>query len=207
MEELYTRNQQMKEQQKILTENIKTLENRLRAGLCDRCTVTQEVAKKRQQDFETMQLQSMQHMTLMGKSQEVTGSTPTGRHKQLKKENKMLRDEARSLRAALDQSGRSSGGPADVKPNASPDLSHHSLNPHSLTPHSLTPHSLTPHSLTPHSLAPHLISRALGRSSSQAAEGDVTVKWRRRRDWTQCQEPYKPLPNSWKNPPLNSDRR
>ncbi|KAK7884685.1 hypothetical protein WMY93_027808 [Mugilogobius chulae] len=114
MEELYTRNQQMKEQQKILTENIKTLENRLRAGLCDRCTVTQEVAKKRQQDFETMQLQSMQHMTLM-----------VADINNLKKENKMLRDEARSLRAALESHSEEQIQPGSPpgKPRTSVSLS------------------------------------------------------------------------------------
>lgn len=39
---------------------------RLRAGLCDRCTVTQEVAKRRQQEFEVSQMQTIQHITLLG---------------------------------------------------------------------------------------------------------------------------------------------
>lgn len=39
---------------------------RLRAGLCDRCTVTQEVAKKRQQEYEASQIQSLQHISMMG---------------------------------------------------------------------------------------------------------------------------------------------
>ncbi|KAF3859796.1 hypothetical protein F7725_000051 [Dissostichus mawsoni] len=63
MEDLFTKNQQMKEQQRLLTENIKTLENRLRAGLCDRCTVTQEVAKRRQQEFEASQIQSLHNLS------------------------------------------------------------------------------------------------------------------------------------------------
>ncbi|XP_034060949.1 uncharacterized protein rbbp8l isoform X2 [Gymnodraco acuticeps] len=65
MEDLFTKNQQMKEQQRLLTENIKTLENRLRAGLCDRCTVTQEVAKRRQQEFEASQIQSLHNLSLL----------------------------------------------------------------------------------------------------------------------------------------------
>ncbi|XP_053705869.1 uncharacterized protein rbbp8l [Synchiropus splendidus] len=109
MEELFTRNQQMKEQQRILTENIKTLENRLRAGLCDRCTVTQEVAKRRQQEFEVSQIQSLQHITLL-----------VGEMSHLKKENRRLREENGTLRAALKGNGDLH---TDIKPGSSPDLS------------------------------------------------------------------------------------
>ncbi|XP_018534740.1 nucleoprotein TPR isoform X3 [Lates calcarifer] len=115
MEELFTRNQQMKEQHRLLTENIKTLENRLRAGLCDRCTVTQEVAKRRQQEYEASQIQSLQHLSLMA-----------GEMNNLKKENKRLRDEIRNLRAAMEgHSDHSSNSSSiiEVKPNSSPDLS------------------------------------------------------------------------------------
>ncbi|XP_044207373.1 uncharacterized protein rbbp8l [Thunnus albacares] len=116
MEELFTRNQQMKEQQRLLTENIKTLENRLRAGLCDRCTVTQEVAKRRQQEFEVSQMQSLQHISLLA-----------GEMNNLKKENRRLRNEIGNLRAALDR-GHSDHSPnssitTEVKPNSSPDIS------------------------------------------------------------------------------------
>ncbi|XP_019718728.1 uncharacterized protein rbbp8l isoform X3 [Hippocampus comes] len=106
MEELFTKNQQMKEQQRLLTENIKTLENRLRAGLCDRCTVTQEVAKRRQQEFEVSQMQTIQHITLLA-----------GETNALKKENRRLRDEIDHLREALNHT------PLEAKPNTSPDLS------------------------------------------------------------------------------------
>lgn len=114
MEELFTRNQQMKEQQRLLTENIKTLENRLRAGLCDRCTVTQEVAKRRQQEFEVLQMQSLQHITLLA-----------GEMTNLKKENKRLKDEIGTLRAMLNNTEHSpnSSGTIDVKANSSPELS------------------------------------------------------------------------------------
>lgn len=116
MEELFTKNQQMKEQQRLLTENIKTLENRLRAGLCDRCTVTQEVAKRRQQEYETSQIQSLQHISLLA-----------GEMNNLKKDNKRLRDEIRNLRAAHNRghSDHSSNSTTttEVKPNSSPDLS------------------------------------------------------------------------------------
>ncbi|XP_040919953.1 RBBP8 N-terminal-like protein isoform X3 [Toxotes jaculatrix] len=115
MEELFTRNQQMKEQQRLLTENIKTLENRLRAGLCDRCTVTQEVANRRQQEFEASHIQTLQHISRL-----------VGEMNSLKKENKRLRDEIRNLRAALEgHSDHSSNSSTvtEVKPNSSPDLS------------------------------------------------------------------------------------
>ncbi|XP_034733868.1 RBBP8 N-terminal-like protein isoform X2 [Etheostoma cragini] len=115
MEELFTKNQQMKEQQRLLIENIKTLENRLRAGLCDRCTVTQEVAKRRQMEFEASQIQSLQHISLLA-----------GEMTNMKKENKRLRDELRNLRAALeahsDHSSNRSNTP-DIKPTSPPDYS------------------------------------------------------------------------------------
>ncbi|XP_070825159.1 DNA endonuclease RBBP8 isoform X4 [Chaetodon trifascialis] len=114
MEELFTKNQQMKEQQRLLTENIKTLENRLRAGLCDRCTVTQEVAKRRQQEFEASQIQSLQHISLLA-----------GEINNLKKENKKLKEEISNFRAALeDHSDHSSISctSTEVKPNISPEL-------------------------------------------------------------------------------------
>ncbi|XP_070825157.1 DNA endonuclease RBBP8 isoform X2 [Chaetodon trifascialis] len=115
MEELFTKNQQMKEQQRLLTENIKTLENRLRAGLCDRCTVTQEVAKRRQQEFEASQIQSLQHISLLA-----------GEINNLKKENKKLKEEISNFRAALDRdhSDHSSISctSTEVKPNISPEL-------------------------------------------------------------------------------------
>lgn len=116
MEELFTKNQQMKEQQRLLTENIKTLENRLRAGLCDRCKVTQEVAKRRQQEFESSQMQSRQRIALLA-----------GEMGNLKKENKLLREELRNFRVALEKGysdhSNSSSSTADVKPNSSPELS------------------------------------------------------------------------------------
>ncbi|XP_055045054.2 uncharacterized protein rbbp8l [Misgurnus anguillicaudatus] len=92
MEELYNRNQQLREQQRILTENIKQLENRLRAGLCDRCTVTQDVAKKRLQEYESSQLQSLQHISILVSEMNA-----------LKKENDKLKEEVKSLRDRTNQ--------------------------------------------------------------------------------------------------------
>ncbi|XP_054904580.1 uncharacterized protein rbbp8l isoform X2 [Poeciliopsis prolifica] len=114
MEELFTRNQQMKEQQKLLMENIKTLENRLRAGLCDRCTVTQEVAKRRQQEHEALRIQSLQHISLLA-----------GEMTNLRKENLRLKNEIASLRAALEScsehNNNNNNNSVDIKPKLSPD--------------------------------------------------------------------------------------
>uniref|UniRef100_A0A8C5TE26 RBBP8 N-terminal like n=1 Tax=Malurus cyaneus samueli TaxID=2593467 RepID=A0A8C5TE26_9PASS len=65
IEELFAKNHQLREQQKVLKENVKVLENRLRAGLCDRCMVTQELAKKKQNEYETSQFQSLQHIFIL----------------------------------------------------------------------------------------------------------------------------------------------
>lgn len=105
MEELHNRNQQLREQQRILTENIKQLENRLRAGLCDRCTVTQEMAKKRQQDYENSQIQSLQHISLLVSEMNT-----------MKKENDRLRDELKTLR---EPSNRQNG---HVEDTVSPEV-------------------------------------------------------------------------------------
>ncbi|XP_036887709.1 DNA endonuclease RBBP8 isoform X1 [Sturnira hondurensis] len=63
LEEFYTRNQQLREQQKVLHETIKVLEDRLRAGLCDRCAVTEEHMRKKQQEFENIRQQNLKLIT------------------------------------------------------------------------------------------------------------------------------------------------
>ncbi|XP_051518593.1 DNA endonuclease RBBP8-like isoform X2 [Myxocyprinus asiaticus] len=110
MEELYNRNQQMREQQRMLTENIKILENRLRAGLCDRCTVTQDVAKKRQQEYENFQLQSLQHISLL-----VTEMTA------MKKENDRLREQLKILRERTNRQNGHSEDAITPEVKLSPD--------------------------------------------------------------------------------------
>ncbi|XP_012696353.2 DNA endonuclease RBBP8 isoform X1 [Clupea harengus] len=54
LEEFYNKNQLLREQQKALQDNVKVLEDRLRAGLCDRCAVTERHMKKKQGEFETI---------------------------------------------------------------------------------------------------------------------------------------------------------
>ncbi|XP_040209999.1 DNA endonuclease RBBP8 isoform X2 [Rana temporaria] len=63
LEEFYTKNQQLREQQKALHDTIKVLEDRLRAGLCDRCAVTEEHMRKKQQEFENIRQQNMKLIT------------------------------------------------------------------------------------------------------------------------------------------------
>lgn len=63
LEEFFTRNQQLRDQQKVLQETIKILEDRLRAGLCDRCAVTEEHMHKKQQEFENIRQQNLKLIT------------------------------------------------------------------------------------------------------------------------------------------------
>lgn len=63
LEEFFTKNQQLREQQKFLHETIKVLEDRLRAGLCDRCAVTEEHMRKKQQEFENIRQQNLKLIT------------------------------------------------------------------------------------------------------------------------------------------------
>ncbi|KGM00059.1 RBBP8 N-terminal-like, partial [Charadrius vociferus] len=88
IEELFAKNHQLREQQKVLKDNVKVLENRLRAGLCDRCMVTQELAKKKQNEYETSHFQSLQHIFIL--------SNETNR---LREENKSLKEEVKRLRS------------------------------------------------------------------------------------------------------------
>ncbi|XP_021533462.1 RBBP8 N-terminal-like protein [Neomonachus schauinslandi] len=87
VEELCAKNHQLREQQKALKENVRVLENRLRAGLCDRCMVTQELARKKQQEFENSLLQNLQHVFIL-----------TNELNRLQLENETLKEEVKRLR-------------------------------------------------------------------------------------------------------------
>ncbi|XP_018093702.1 RBBP8 N-terminal-like protein isoform X2 [Xenopus laevis] len=106
IEELFSKNHLLREQHKVLNENIKVLENRLRAGLCDRCTVTQELAKKKQQEFENSHLHSLQQISVLAHEM-----------KSLKEENRCLLEELKKLQC-LDNKHHRSFSP-DIK--AAPD--------------------------------------------------------------------------------------
>ncbi|XP_065610329.1 RBBP8 N-terminal-like protein [Cyrtonyx montezumae] len=92
IEELFAKNHQLREQQKILKENVKVLENRLRAGLCDRCMVTQELAKKKQNEYENSHFQSLQHIFIL-----------TNEMSRLKEENKALKEELKRIQSPEDR--------------------------------------------------------------------------------------------------------
>ncbi|NXW64050.1 RB8NL protein, partial [Eurystomus gularis] len=92
IEELFAKNHQLREQQKVLKENVKVLENRLRAGLCDRCMVTQELAKKKQNEYETSHFQSLQHIFIL-----------TNETTRLREENKTLKEELKRLQSPEDK--------------------------------------------------------------------------------------------------------
>ncbi|KAM4691984.1 RBBP8 N-terminal-like protein [Rhinophrynus dorsalis] len=115
IEELFSKNHLLREQQKVLNENIKVLENRLRAGLCDRCTVTQELAKKKQQEFENSLFHSLQQISIL-----------TSEMNSLKEENRSLLEELKKLRC-LDERSRH---PRAFTPetNQSPESPHHLLS-------------------------------------------------------------------------------
>uniref|UniRef100_A0A0F7Z6I1 RBBP8 N-terminal-like protein n=1 Tax=Crotalus adamanteus TaxID=8729 RepID=A0A0F7Z6I1_CROAD len=110
IEELFTKNHQLREQQKALKENVRVLENRLRAGLCDRCQVTQELAKKKQHEFMKAHFQTLQHIFIL-----------TNEMNKLREENKSLKEELKRLCGPEDRPKAFKGQPREG--NFAPDLS------------------------------------------------------------------------------------
>ncbi|XP_032461935.1 RBBP8 N-terminal-like protein [Phocoena sinus] len=110
-EELCAKNRQLREQQRALKENLRALENRLRAGLCDRCMVTQELARKKQQEFESSLLHSLQHVFLL--SAELT---------RLQEENDALKEEVKQLRGPGAKPQFREGAPGPLSPLLFPSL-------------------------------------------------------------------------------------
>ncbi|XP_054946790.1 RBBP8 N-terminal-like protein isoform X1 [Physeter macrocephalus] len=110
-EELCAKNRQLREQQRALKENLRALENRLRAGLCDRCMVTQELARKKQQEFESSLLQSLQHVFLL--TTELT---------RLQEENDALKEEVKQLRGPGAKPQFREGAPEPPSPLLLPSL-------------------------------------------------------------------------------------
>ncbi|XP_063315661.1 RBBP8 N-terminal-like protein [Pelobates fuscus] len=110
IDELFSKNHSLREQHKVLNENIKVLENRLRAGLCDRCKVTQELAKKKQQEFENVHYLTLQQI-----------SSLTNEMNSLKEENRTLLEELKTLKCLDNRNPRS----------YTPEANHSSDSPHS----------------------------------------------------------------------------
>ncbi|XP_038622438.1 DNA endonuclease RBBP8 [Tachyglossus aculeatus] len=92
LEEFFTKNQHLREQQKALHDTIKVLEDRLRAGLCDRCAVTEEHMRKKQQEFENIRQQNLKLIT------ELMNEKNT-----LQEENKKLYDQLHQLQKEVDK--------------------------------------------------------------------------------------------------------
>ncbi|CAB1349596.1 unnamed protein product [Coregonus sp. 'balchen'] len=72
LEEFYSRHQQLREQHKTLQDTVTVLEDRLRAGLCDRCSVTEEHMRKKQVEFEKGRQQNIRLIA------EITSPEPEG---------------------------------------------------------------------------------------------------------------------------------
>ncbi|XP_078396336.1 DNA endonuclease RBBP8 [Cetorhinus maximus] len=110
LEEYYNKNQQLREQQKALHDNIKVLEDRLRAGLCDRCAVTEEHMKKKQLEFENIRQQNLKLITeLMNEKNN------------LQEENKKLSDQLESLEQQLKEQQHEVAGAGDHDDGIIPD--------------------------------------------------------------------------------------
>ncbi|XP_056188310.1 DNA endonuclease RBBP8 isoform X1 [Falco biarmicus] len=100
LEEFYTKNQQLREQQKALHDTIKVLEDRLRAGLCDRCAVTEEHMRKKQQEFENIRQQNLKLITeLMNEKNNLQDENKkiTEQFQQLQKELEERKQQAMEL--------------------------------------------------------------------------------------------------------------
>ncbi|KAI1889400.1 hypothetical protein AGOR_G00179470 [Albula goreensis] len=89
LEEFYSKNQQLREQQKALQDNVKVLEDRLRAGLCDRCAVTEEHMRKKQVEFESVRQQNLRLITEL-----------MNERNSLQSENRKLSEELELLRVS-----------------------------------------------------------------------------------------------------------
>ncbi|XP_074940922.1 DNA endonuclease RBBP8 [Phalacrocorax aristotelis] len=107
LEEFYTKNQQLREQQKALHDTIKVLEDRLRAGLCDRCAVTEEHMRKKQQEFENIRQQNLKLITeLMNEKNNLQDENKkiTEQFQQLQKELEERKQQAMELEGVIPDS-------------------------------------------------------------------------------------------------------
>ncbi|XP_056306282.1 DNA endonuclease RBBP8 [Danio aesculapii] len=95
LSEFHSKNQHLREQQKIQQEKIRQLEDRLRSGPCDRCTVTGKQIKKTNTELEDNNQRNLSVIS------------------ELKAERKTLTDENRRLSLELEQLRRS-GSPQNA---------------------------------------------------------------------------------------------
>ncbi|OWK59717.1 DNA endonuclease RBBP8 [Lonchura striata] len=108
LEEFYTKNQQLREQQKALHDTIKVLEDRLRAGLCDRCAVTEEHMRKKQQEFENIRQQNLKLITELTRmiasfpKKILTSKGTVNEKNNLQDENKKLTEQFQQLQKELE---------------------------------------------------------------------------------------------------------
>ncbi|KAM8967787.1 DNA endonuclease RBBP8 [Pelodytes ibericus] len=112
LEEFYAKNQQLREQQKVLHDTIKVLEDRLRAGLCDRCAVTEEHMRKKQQEFENIRQQNLKLIT------ELMNEKNT-----LQDENKRLAEQLQEKQTSdqISNQGQKTTDPGDCEDGIIPD--------------------------------------------------------------------------------------
>ncbi|XP_051537973.1 DNA endonuclease RBBP8 [Myxocyprinus asiaticus] len=99
LSEFHSKNQQLREQQKILEEKIKQLEDRVHSGPCDRCTLTERHIKKTNTEFEDTNKKNLFHIS------------------ELEADRKTLKDENRRLSRELEQL-RKSGSPQNMSTEA-----------------------------------------------------------------------------------------
>ncbi|XP_026110773.1 DNA endonuclease RBBP8 [Carassius auratus] len=111
--EFHSKNQQLREQQKILQEKIRQLEDRVRSGPCDHCTVIEKEIKKTKTEFEDTNQKNLSVIS------------------ELEAERKTLKDENRKLSLELERL-RKSGSPQNVSSEAEegmiPDSPHRPLS-------------------------------------------------------------------------------
>ncbi|KTG32809.1 hypothetical protein cypCar_00018919, partial [Cyprinus carpio] len=111
--EFHSKNQQLREQQKILQEKIRQLEDRVRSGPCDHCAVTEKQIKKTDTEFEDTNQKNLSVIS------------------ELEAERKTLRDENRKLSLELERL-RKPGSPQNVSSEAEegmiPDSPHRPLS-------------------------------------------------------------------------------
>uniref|UniRef100_A0A672LA16 DNA endonuclease RBBP8 n=1 Tax=Sinocyclocheilus grahami TaxID=75366 RepID=A0A672LA16_SINGR len=93
--EFHSKNQQLREQQKILQEKSRQLEDRVRSGPCDHCAVTEKQIKKTNTEFEDTHQKNLSVIS------------------ELEAERKTLKDENRKLSLELERL-RKSGSPQNV---------------------------------------------------------------------------------------------